>query len=331
MHVLTPTVFDLLDDLVRRDVRELGQIQLTTALNALARREKYLALETRGSRHNLGVKFGVVEAQIALALAGVDREQMLAGLLESIVRIEQNRLAMTSRTCSADRPDPTPSIPTSEHRLMASTPAKLLIETITSADPALRDRSVRELVAGASLAEKLAGVRRARAVPPGRATTSTSGSGPRCSSTRSTATTSRTRRGPAGHGADPVRRVQGPDGAAVRAGDRVVPRGDAATTGPTARSASALAQAYEQVAYQTLADQVRAVGPELPGQPLDVPGRRRGRASRSGSTPGSSSASRTTRSSRSWSSGRRSGSTSRTAPGPTSSSWAWTTPRGPGC
>jgi UTP--glucose-1-phosphate uridylyltransferase len=88
MHVLTPAVFDLLDDLVRRDVREFGQIQLTTALNALARREKYLALETRGARHNLGVKFGAVEAQIALALAGVDRERMLASLLEWVLRIE---------------------------------------------------------------------------------------------------------------------------------------------------------------------------------------------------------------------------------------------------
>ena len=42
-----------------------------------------------GSRFNLGVKFGVVEAQIALAMAGVDRERILAVLLESIVRIEQ--------------------------------------------------------------------------------------------------------------------------------------------------------------------------------------------------------------------------------------------------
>jgi UTP--glucose-1-phosphate uridylyltransferase len=58
-------------------------------LNALAQRERYLALETRGSRFNLGVKFGVVEAQIALALAGTDRERILALLLESIVRIEQ--------------------------------------------------------------------------------------------------------------------------------------------------------------------------------------------------------------------------------------------------
>jgi UTP--glucose-1-phosphate uridylyltransferase len=90
MHVLPPQVFDLLEDMVHRDVREGGQIQLTTALNVLARREKYLALETRGDRYNLGVKFGFVEAQIALALAGADRERMLAGLLESIVRIEQN-------------------------------------------------------------------------------------------------------------------------------------------------------------------------------------------------------------------------------------------------
>jgi UTP--glucose-1-phosphate uridylyltransferase len=86
MHVLTPIVFELLDDLVRRDVRELGAIQLTTALNALARRERYLALETHGSRYNLGVKFGMVEAQVALALAGNDRDQLLALLLESVVR-----------------------------------------------------------------------------------------------------------------------------------------------------------------------------------------------------------------------------------------------------
>lgn len=90
MHVLTPSVFELLDEIVKRDEREGGQIQLTTALNALARRETYLALETKGARYNLGVKYGGVEAQIALALAGVDRDRMLAGLLESVVRIEQH-------------------------------------------------------------------------------------------------------------------------------------------------------------------------------------------------------------------------------------------------
>lgn len=89
MHVLTPGVFDLLDEAVREDRRELGSIQLTTALNALARREKYLALETSGQRFNLGTKFGAIEAQVALAMAGVDRERMLAVLLDAAARIEQ--------------------------------------------------------------------------------------------------------------------------------------------------------------------------------------------------------------------------------------------------
>ncbi|MDX2035696.1 MAG: sugar phosphate nucleotidyltransferase [Isosphaeraceae bacterium] len=87
MHVLTPSVFAILDELVRNDVRESGSIQLTTALNRLIEREPYLALETRGARYHLGVKFGTIEGQIALALAGVDRERLLAVLLESVARI----------------------------------------------------------------------------------------------------------------------------------------------------------------------------------------------------------------------------------------------------
>ena len=89
MHVLTPLVFDLLGELVAKGRKELGSIQLTTALNELARRERYLALETAGTRYNLGVKFGVLEAQIALSLAGADREEILTTLLESVVKIEQ--------------------------------------------------------------------------------------------------------------------------------------------------------------------------------------------------------------------------------------------------
>jgi UTP--glucose-1-phosphate uridylyltransferase len=89
MHVLTASIFELLDRMVTGDNGETDQVSLSPALKELSRREKYLALETKGARHNVGVKYGVVDAQIALALSGVDREQMLAGLLESIVRIEQ--------------------------------------------------------------------------------------------------------------------------------------------------------------------------------------------------------------------------------------------------
>ncbi len=93
MHVLTPKVFSILDDHVAAWTRdpsaEKGSVQLTTALDVLAREEKYLALETKGTRHNLGVKFGAVEAQLALSLAGQDRERMLGFLLESVLRLEQ--------------------------------------------------------------------------------------------------------------------------------------------------------------------------------------------------------------------------------------------------
>lgn len=92
MHVLTPTIFELLDDLVHRDERDGDQIQLTSALNSLARREKYLALETLGSRHNLGIKFGYVEAQIALALSGADRDRLLTMLVESVAREQSTDL-----------------------------------------------------------------------------------------------------------------------------------------------------------------------------------------------------------------------------------------------
>ncbi|QDV37233.1 UTP--glucose-1-phosphate uridylyltransferase [Tautonia plasticadhaerens] len=89
MHLLTPSIFELLDEQLRRDDREAGQLPLTPALNALAAREKYLALEAVGSRHNLGVKFGYVEAQVALALGGKDRDRMLAMLIESVARFQQ--------------------------------------------------------------------------------------------------------------------------------------------------------------------------------------------------------------------------------------------------
>jgi UTP--glucose-1-phosphate uridylyltransferase len=93
MHVLTPRVFEILDMHLqdhRRDSRaDKAPLPLTTALDELAREEPYQALETRGTRHNLGVKYGFVDAQIALALAGEDRDRMLAGLLESVVRLEQ--------------------------------------------------------------------------------------------------------------------------------------------------------------------------------------------------------------------------------------------------
>ena len=52
----------------------------------LARRERYLALEVRGRRYNTGVKYGLLSAQLALALGGADREEILAELVELLAQ-----------------------------------------------------------------------------------------------------------------------------------------------------------------------------------------------------------------------------------------------------
>ena len=51
-------------------------------LARLAGSERYLALEVRGRRYNIGVKYGLLTAQLALALDGADRDNVLAQLVE---------------------------------------------------------------------------------------------------------------------------------------------------------------------------------------------------------------------------------------------------------
>jgi UTP--glucose-1-phosphate uridylyltransferase len=85
MHILTPTIMEILDD----DLQGAGgalNIQLSTALLKLAERERYLAWEIAGRRFNIGVKFGLLNAQLALALDGEDREEVLAQLVDLLAQ-----------------------------------------------------------------------------------------------------------------------------------------------------------------------------------------------------------------------------------------------------
>ena len=52
------------------------------ALARLANSERYLACELNGRRFDIGVKYGLLIAQLALALAGKDRDEVLSGLVE---------------------------------------------------------------------------------------------------------------------------------------------------------------------------------------------------------------------------------------------------------
>lgn len=85
IHVLTPAVMDVLAELAERD-RGGRPLDLSSALAELARRERVLALEVAGQRYNTGIKYGLLAAQLALALDGVDRERVLAQIIDLLAQ-----------------------------------------------------------------------------------------------------------------------------------------------------------------------------------------------------------------------------------------------------
>jgi UTP--glucose-1-phosphate uridylyltransferase len=87
MHVLTPTAIEILDAHVAAH-RGDANIQLSPVLDQLAKRERYLALETRGRRYPVDVRYGLLTAQLALALSGRDRDEVLTGLCELLAQRE---------------------------------------------------------------------------------------------------------------------------------------------------------------------------------------------------------------------------------------------------
>ena len=48
----------------------------------LAKREKYLACELAGNRYEIAAKYGLFEAQLALAMEGSDKDEILTNILD---------------------------------------------------------------------------------------------------------------------------------------------------------------------------------------------------------------------------------------------------------
>jgi UTP--glucose-1-phosphate uridylyltransferase len=80
MHVLTPTVFEILSTMQAN--HQDKRTTLSSALSELAQREQYLAMIQKGRRFDVGVKYGLFTAQLALALSGQDRDEVLTELVE---------------------------------------------------------------------------------------------------------------------------------------------------------------------------------------------------------------------------------------------------------
>lgn len=88
IHVLTPAVMEILDRKLVADPQ--ARITLVDALAVLAEREQYLAMEDEGRRYDLGAPYGLLIAQLALALNSPNRGEVLTQMIELLADHELN-------------------------------------------------------------------------------------------------------------------------------------------------------------------------------------------------------------------------------------------------
>ena len=82
MHVLTGTLTRVLRELFAAAPGREQTVNFRAALAQVAQSERYLACELEGRRYDFGVKYGLLTAQLALALSGRERDEVLRGLVE---------------------------------------------------------------------------------------------------------------------------------------------------------------------------------------------------------------------------------------------------------
>jgi len=80
LHALDGEIFTLLE--AQRAAAPDQPLGLSPALHALASRRRYLALAVAGRRYDIGAPYGLLNAQLALSLAGRDRDLVLTQLVE---------------------------------------------------------------------------------------------------------------------------------------------------------------------------------------------------------------------------------------------------------
>lgn len=83
LHVLSPTVISILHGLLE-SADSPASITLSRALDVLLAKEKVMACEVSGDRRNIGISYGTFQAQLALALRGIDKAKVLADVVETL-------------------------------------------------------------------------------------------------------------------------------------------------------------------------------------------------------------------------------------------------------
>ena len=87
MHILTPKILTILEVLLED---KSAKPSLSDALQVLTGQEQYLASVIRGRRYDLDNRYGMLTAQMALALDGKQREEVLSQLVELLAESKRS-------------------------------------------------------------------------------------------------------------------------------------------------------------------------------------------------------------------------------------------------
>lgn len=94
MHVFAPGFFEILGETVSEDLAGKSPSgndgQLTAAILRSAANGQHMALEIKGRRYDTGAPFGILNTQLALALAGPERDLVLRNLVSLMSGTLQN-------------------------------------------------------------------------------------------------------------------------------------------------------------------------------------------------------------------------------------------------
>lgn len=98
MHVFPPAIFEAIEHHIRNNIREKNEIQLTSSQEymretLLGDGERYGACTIDGQRFDTGIPYGLMESQLALALSGKHRSE----IVEAIARLLAEQLASIAR------------------------------------------------------------------------------------------------------------------------------------------------------------------------------------------------------------------------------------------
>ena len=76
LYGLTPTIFGILQEQIRGDIRERNEIQLSSVLDELVRREDVFGIRMAGKRLDMGTPLGYLQTQLALGMNGPYRQDI---------------------------------------------------------------------------------------------------------------------------------------------------------------------------------------------------------------------------------------------------------------